>query len=190
MISLLEEPLLWRLCFFYTVSFGGFLGLSHSMPSFLRDQYSVDPLACGHLTALIALIGTLFRPIGGFLADKIGGPPLLAPLLAAIGLSYILVGQLPGLELMIGLLTLMTIFLGMGSGVVFQLLTHRFPSHIGAATGIVGALGGLGGFFLPIFLGSAKQVSGSFGAGFLALGLVAAAAAISARNLVAEGGKL
>lgn len=186
MISALKEADLWWFCFFYSITFGGYVGLSGFLPIFLCDQYSVDPVVSGHLTALVALIGSLFRPVGGFLADRLGGARMLAPLLAAIGLSYILVAHLPGLELTIGLLVAAAVCLGMGNGVVFQLVPQRFPNQVGAVTGIVGAVGGLGGFFLPTLLGSAKQMSGSFVAGFLALGLASAVAAISARNLTAE----
>jgi NNP family nitrate/nitrite transporter-like MFS transporter len=185
MISALKEIDLWWFCFFYSITFGGYVGLSGFLPIFLRDQYSLDPILSGHLTALVALIGSLSRPIGGFLADRFGGARMLAPLLGTIGLSYILVAQSPGLDLMIGLLVVMAVCLGMGNGVVFQLVPQRFPNQIGTVTGVVGAVGGVGGFFLPTLLGSAKQWSGSFVAGFLALGLASAVAAISARTLTA-----
>jgi NNP family nitrate/nitrite transporter-like MFS transporter len=80
-------------------------------------------------------------------------------------------------------LALCMVALGMGNGAAFQIVPQRFRSQIGTATGIVGALGGLGGFVLPTLLGTLKQTTGSFGAGFLVLALVALAAAVALRSL-------
>ena len=63
--------------------------------------------------------------------------------------------------------------LGCGNGSVFQLVPQRFPRQIGIITGIVGAAGGIGGFFLPTVLGYLKQNAGSFGAGFGTFALIA-----------------
>ena len=59
--------------------------------------------------------------------------------------------------------------LGMGNGSVFQLVPQRFPKEIGVMTGIVGAAGGIGGFFLPNLLGGLKQLTGSFAGRLLGL---------------------
>jgi MFS transporter, NNP family, nitrate/nitrite transporter len=74
---------------------------------------------------------------------------------------------------------------GIGNGAVFQLVPQRFSSQIGIATGTVGAIGGLGGFFLPILLGSVKESSGSFATGFVILAVFAAIAVVALRALVA-----
>ena len=65
----------------------------------------------------------------------------------------------------------------MGNGSVFQLLPQRFPTSVGMLTGIVGAAGGLGGFFLPSILGLLKDRTGSFGIGFGVLTVLAASGA-------------
>jgi NNP family nitrate/nitrite transporter-like MFS transporter len=62
--------------------------------------------------------------------------------------------------------------LGMGNGSVFQLVPQRFPREIGVITGVVGAAGGVGGFFLPTLLGSLKQATGSFAGGFVCFATV------------------
>ena len=67
----------------------------------------------------------------------------------------------------------------MGNGAVFQLVPQRFPKEIGVITGIVGAAGGAGGFFLPTLLGGIKQTTGSFGGGFLTLALVGLTVAVA-----------
>jgi NNP family nitrate/nitrite transporter-like MFS transporter len=181
--SLLREPDLWWLCGFYAVTFGGYVGLSSFLPIFLRDQYGVTPLQAGYLTAAAAFAGSLARPIGGIVADRVGGVRLLAIVLVVVSGAYALASRLPPLALMAAALALGMVALGMGNGAVFQIVPQRFRRQIGAATGIVGALGGLGGFALPTLLGTLKQTTGSFGAGFLALALVALAAAGVLRGL-------
>jgi MFS transporter, NNP family, nitrate/nitrite transporter len=81
----------------------------------------------------------------------------------------------PATQLLVTGLTL----LGMGNGAVFQLDAQRFPGEIGVITGLVGAAGGLGGFVLPNVLGSLKQLTQSYGSGFLAFALVGAAGAVA-----------
>jgi NNP family nitrate/nitrite transporter-like MFS transporter len=77
------------------------------------------------------------------------------------------VSQLPPLALVTTLLFFGMLFLGMGNGAVFQLIPHRFKDEIGRITGIVGAAGGIGGFFVPTILGTLKQVTGTYEPGFL-----------------------
>ena len=69
--------------------------------------------------------------------------------------------------------------LGMGNGSVFQLVPLRFPKEIGVITGIVGAAGGVGGFFLPSMLGFLKDQTDSFSGGFFAFGAVGLFSAIT-----------
>jgi MFS transporter, NNP family, nitrate/nitrite transporter len=63
----------------------------------------------------------------------------------------------------------MGVFLGLGNGAVFKLVPGEFPENPGAATGIVGAVGGFGGFFPPVVMGLVKGWTGSFAIGFLGL---------------------
>jgi NNP family nitrate/nitrite transporter-like MFS transporter len=60
-------------------------------------------------------------------------------------------------------------FLGAGSGAVFKLVPLEFPNDAGAAAGIVGAAGGLGGFFPPVFVGLVKDAEGTYTYGFVGL---------------------
>jgi NNP family nitrate/nitrite transporter-like MFS transporter len=181
---LLREADLWWFCLFYSVTFGGYVGLSSFLPLFFRDQYGVSPLGAGYLTALVAFAGSGARPVGGYLADKLGGVRLLSVLLLAVAGVYGLVSRLPPLGAMAALLMAGMICLGISNGAVFQVVPQRFRDEIGAATGYIGALGGAGGFFLPTLLGTMKHVTGSFAPGFVILGLVALAAAVSLRALV------
>jgi len=162
---------LWWFCLFYSATFGGYVGLSSFLPLLLRDQYGVTPVTAGYLTGLAAFIGSGARPIGGYLADKVGGVRLLTIVLLGIACFYLLASRQPALPLMVALLLVGMACLGTGNGAVFQLVPRRFSQEIGVATGIVGALGGLGGFLLPILLGSVEQATESFSAGFLLLAL-------------------
>lgn len=177
-LAALKRRDMWWFCIFYSITFGGYVGLSSFLPLFLRDQYHVTPVTAGYLTALAAFTGSGLRPLGGWLADKVGGVRILLVLLTAICSLYALISQLPVLPLMMTLLVTCVACLGLGNGAVFQLVPQRFQVEIGVATGVVGALGGLGGFFLPMLLGNIKQLSGSFGTGFLVLASLALGAAV------------
>ena len=172
-LSALKHSEIWWFCIFYSVTFGGYVGLSGFLPIFFRDQYGVSPTTAGYLTALAAFVGSAVRPFGGFMADKYGGARMLSLLLSGIGVTYALSSQLPSLETMVVVLIIGMACLGMGNGAVFQMVPQRFPRQIGIATGLVGAVGGLGGFFLPNLLGSIKQASGSFKTAFMVLAAIA-----------------
>jgi NNP family nitrate/nitrite transporter-like MFS transporter len=174
---------LWWFCLLYSVTFGGYVGLSSFLPLFLRDQYAVTPASAGSITALAAFVGSGVRPIGGYLADRWGGVRLLSLLLAGIGIVYALGATLPAVDQITALLVFGMACLGLGNGAVFQLVPRRFSAEIGVATGVVGAIGGLGGFLLPILLGNMKQATGSFGPGFMVLAVVAFLALVVLRSL-------
>lgn len=161
-----QPDMLW-FCLLYGFTFGGFVGLASFLVIFLHDQYGLTRVMAGNATALCLLAGSLSRPIGGYLADRFGGTRMLTVLL--VGGSFGLVGMalLPPLWLAILFLFFLMACLGMGNGSVFQLVPQRFREEIGAATGIVGAAGGLGGFLLPNLLGWLKETTGSYGNGLL-----------------------
>jgi NNP family nitrate/nitrite transporter-like MFS transporter len=180
---------MWWFCLLYSVTFGGYVGLSSFLPLFLRDQYALDPVSAGSMTALAAFVGSGIRPIGGYLADRVGGVRLLTVVLVGISATYLCVSALPPVNVAGVLLVAGMACFGVGNGSVFQLVPQRFSAQIGIATGMVGAIGGLGGFFLPILLGGVKESSGSFAAGFVVLAAVAALSVVALRVLVAvEGG--
>jgi NNP family nitrate/nitrite transporter-like MFS transporter len=176
--SVLRSPDLWWICLLYAVTFGGYVGWSSFLPILLRDQYGVSPITAGYLTAIAALAGSGVRPLGGYLADRFGGVSMLLALLPAIGLIYIAAAHLPALGVMMGLLVAGMACLGMGNGAVFQLVPGRFPKGLGLATGVVGAVGGLGGFLLPSLLGAVWEASSSFGPGIAVLAGMAFSAVV------------
>jgi NNP family nitrate/nitrite transporter-like MFS transporter len=183
-LTVLRVPELWWFCLLYSVTFGGYVGLSSFMPLLLRDQYHVAAVTAGYLTALAALAGSALRPVGGYVADRIGGVRLLSVLLAGIAATYLAASRIPGLTGMVALLVTAMVCLGLGNGAVFQLVPQCFRRQIGIATGVVGAVGGVGGFFLPTMLGQFKQSTGSFQLGFVVLGSVALLSLVLLRGLM------
>jgi NNP family nitrate/nitrite transporter-like MFS transporter len=161
----------WWFCLFYAVTFGGFVGLASYLNLLFHDEYGLEPVHAANLVTACVLVGSLLRPLGGYLADRFGGVRLLAFLYGGIGLTMLAMTFLPPLVYAVPSLMLGMAFLGMGNGAVFQLVPQRFPESIGVLTGIVGAAGGVGGFLLPSLLGGLKQSSGSAGGGFLLFAL-------------------
>ncbi|MBM7653892.1 MFS transporter [Neobacillus cucumis] len=157
----------WFFCLLYSVTFGGFVGLSSFLSIFFVDQYQLSLVTAGDFVTLCVAAGSFFRPVGGAIADKIGGTRLLTFLFIAVALCMLGVSLLPPLALVTALLFFGMLFLGMGNGAVFQLIPQRFQKEIGMITGIVGAAGGIGGFFVPNVLGTLKQITGSYAPGFL-----------------------
>lgn len=175
--SVLKEADTFWFCLFYSVTFGGFVGLASFLGIFFYDQYGLTKVMAGHITALCVFGGSFFRPVGGYLADHFGGVRTLNYLLGATGLLMGAMFFLPPFSAAVTLIFTAMICLGMGNGSVFQIVPLRFPKEIGVITGVVGAAGGLGGFFLPTFLGYFKQTAGSYGVGFLIFAAVSFLAA-------------
>ena len=186
MREVLGEADLWWFCLFYSVTFGGYVGLSSFLPLFLRDQQGLAPAAAGLLTAVAALVGSGARPIGGWLADRIGGRRLLTAALTGLAIAYALVASGPALGPLTALVILAMACCGLGNGAVFQLVPLRFRAEIGMVTGIIGAVGGIGGFCLPMLLGTVRQYAGSFGPGFVLLALAAAAVGVALQALTTK----
>ncbi|MBI4743051.1 MAG: NarK/NasA family nitrate transporter [Betaproteobacteria bacterium] len=178
-LKVLKDKDAWWFMFFYSVTFGGFVGLASSLTIYFNTQYGLDAKTAGFFTAACVFAGSLVRPIGGNVADRIGGIKSLSAmyLLAAIFLAIASIG-LPQAWMALLVFVLAMLALGMGNGAVFQLVPQRFRKEIGVMTGLVGMAGGVGGFYLASSLGYAKQTTGSYQIGFLifaALALLALA---------------
>lgn len=184
LVDLMRLPSVYWLCLLYGVTFGGFVGFCSVMPIFLHDQYGLNIVEAGSLTALCGLLGSLIRPVGGFAADRLGGMVLLGPVLAAIGGIMMGLGLLPAIGWAVVLLIGGISAMGFGNGVVFQVVSERLPKQIGIASGVIGAAGGFGGFLLPLFLGLLKDLSGTFRTGLWLFAAVSGAAALSVAVLI------
>jgi NNP family nitrate/nitrite transporter-like MFS transporter len=154
------------MCFFYSLTFGGFVGLTSYLTLFFTDQYHLSHVRAGDFTTMVVVAGSFLRPVGGWLADRIGGYRFLLMLLSAAAALFAAMSTLPPLAVGTALMFLAMGTLGMGNGAVFQLVPLRFSTQVGIVTGIVGAAGGLGGFFIPFGLGYLKGKTGFYGTGF------------------------
>ena len=163
----------WLFCLLYSVTFGGFVGMSTYLTIFFNTQYELSAVRAADFTTICVIAGSFFRPVGGWLADKLGGIRMLLALYGGVSILLLCISSLPALPVITALLFVMMMMLGMGNGAVFQLVPQRFHKEIGIITGIVGAAGGLGGYFLPKILGNIKESSGSYMTGFIILSGVA-----------------
>ena len=164
----------WALTLFYFLSFGGFVAMFLYLPKLLTGVHHLSKTDAGYRAAGFALLAVVARPVGGWLSDRIGAERVLRisftamiALGVALGLSYKHI-----VPLTIACLT-SAIALGLGTGAVFKLVALWFPNDIGAVTGVVGAAGGLGGFFPPLVMATVKSIFGSYLLGFLLLAGVA-----------------
>ena len=180
-LSVFRHADTWWFSLFYAITFGGFSGLASYLGIFFYDIYGDQAMSggltmvqIGYLVTITVIAGSIFRPIGGYIADRIGGMKFLQILFACISICAFLVTTMPSSFLVMLLITsTMMACLGMGNGSVFQIVPQRFQEEIGVMTGIVGAFGGLGGFLLPNYiLGPLKQATGSHVAGFMTLACI------------------
>lgn len=178
-LAVLAERDTYLFSLFYGVTFGGFVGLASFLSILLHDQYGISKVAAGDLTSLCVVAGSFLRPVGGLLADRLGGIRMLSILYGAAALLALGIAQLPALWLAVTLLFLLMGCLGIGNGSVFQLVPQRYGKRVGIATGILGAAGGLGGFFLPTIVGSLKQMTGSYAGGLAVLAGLAVVALVA-----------
>jgi len=157
----------WLLMFFYAISFGGFVGLSSFLPIYFHDQFALSPVKAGYFTAACVFAGSFVRPIGGFVADRIGGTRSLSLVyLFVAAILFTVARSAFSAEATLLLFILGMSALGMGNGAVFQLVPQRFRQDVGLMTGLVGMTGGVGGFYLAASLGYAQQFTGSYEFGF------------------------
>ena len=159
-------------CFYYTVSFGGFVGLASSYVLYFKSEFGLTPVHAGDLAALCTAAGALLRPSGGALADRIGGIRALYRCYSVAGLALVLVAIGRHLGWNVTMLLFASGALGMANGAVFQLLPQRFGKDLGVMTGLVGAGGGIGGFYLASSLGYSKGLTGSYLAGLAVFSLL------------------
>ncbi len=165
-----SSKIAWVLSLFYFLTFGGFVALALYMPTFLLEIFALTPTDAGARTAGFVALATIMRPVGGILADKLGGAKVLIFVFAAIAVLSLLLSFTTITLFTIGALGCAAA-LGLGNGAVFKLVPQYFSKETGTVTGLVGAFGGLGGFFPPLELGLVKDATGSYTIGFMLLSL-------------------
>jgi len=163
-----REPLAWVLSLFYFLTFGGFVALGIYLPTLLKDIFGLSATDAGARVAGFVVVATLMRGFGGYLADRFGGAQVLALVLMLIAVLSLGLTSSGMVLFTIGALGTAAM-LGLGNGAVFKLVPEYFPKETGTVTGLVGAAGGLGGFFPPLVLGMIRGRTGSYTLGFVLL---------------------
>ncbi len=169
----------WAFFLIYAITFGGFVGMSAYIAVLLIALYHIPKIDAGLLMAALAFTGATIRPLGGLLADRFTGPRALRYALSGIALVDLLFAfaapaRLPGVVA----LFLLYVCFGVGNGAAFQIVPMRWPDRRGLMTGLIGAAGGIGGFYIPVILGIAKQQTMSYRGGFAIFASLAIVAAL------------
>jgi NNP family nitrate/nitrite transporter-like MFS transporter len=168
-----------QLALIYALGFGGFVAFSVYLPAYLVNAYGLDRADAALRTAGFVVLAVLARPVGGWLSDRFHPIPVLVvnflvtaamAVLAALELELLPAGTVAFLT--------MAVMLGSASGACFALVARLAPADkVGSVTGIVGAAGGLGGFFPPLVMGAFYTQTGSYFFGLILLALTALALA-------------
>jgi NNP family nitrate/nitrite transporter-like MFS transporter len=181
----LRSQMTWILSLYYFLTFGGLVAMGLFLPVLLTEVFPSQLLEgagkfdAGFRAAGFAALATLLRPVGGSLADRVGGQKVLIWVFPAVAvLALCMAGALaldtPSLFLFsVGALG-MAAAIGLGNGAVFKLVPQYFPQSVGSVTGLVGAAGGLGGFFPPLVIGVLREATGTYTWGFVLLALFSA----------------
>lgn len=175
--ALAREPIAWHLCLFYFVTFGGFVFFANYLPQLLGDWFPQDRHDAALQAAIFTIGATLARPVGGWLADQVGGLKVLTWVFAFIVLTRLLLAWQAGnanIVIVTDLLLATAVGFGFGNGAVFKLVAQYFPKDTGLISGVVGCAGGLGGFFPPLIMGAVRDRTGSYALGFIVLSTLAA----------------
>ncbi|PXX43236.1 nitrate/nitrite transporter [Undibacterium pigrum] len=176
-LAVLKDKDAWWFMFFYSVTFGGFSGLASSLTIYFNTQYGLTPVTAGYFTAACVFAGSLVRPMGGRIADRIGGIKTLS-VMYTIASAFLFIASI-GLQsatAAVCVFVIAMLALGTGNGAVFQLVPQRFRKEMGVMTGLVGMAGGIGGFYLAASMGYSRQITGSYQIGlslFASLAIIA-----------------
>lgn len=164
---------LWFM-FFYAVSFGGFVGLACYLTVYFHAQYGLSPMAAGYCAALCCGVGSVFRPLGVRMAERLGGIRALALLFSSAALLLLIAGfGVASVWVALAVFAGVMLALGMGNGAVFQVVPQRFRSEMSEMTAMIGMAGALGGCLLVAVLGWSHQITGSYALGLLLFTLAA-----------------
>jgi MFS transporter, NNP family, nitrate/nitrite transporter len=173
-LAVLRERDTWVMMLVYSITFGGFVGMSSYVSLLLTAQYQLSKVDAGLFMAGLSFLGAMIRPIGGLIADRVSGVRVLLILLAGVALfNFAFALLMPPLAGGVALLVALYVCFGLGNGATFQLVPQRWRGKTGVMTGIIGAAGGIGGFYLPVVMGIAKESTGSYQLGFVTFGALA-----------------
>jgi NNP family nitrate/nitrite transporter-like MFS transporter len=169
-------PIARDLAVLYAITFGGFVAFGVYLPTFLKTVYGLDTTDAATRAAGFVVLATLARPVGGWLADRVTGVPVLRWALGVVAAGAVVTAFQPRIVLATVAFLTMAAALGLGNGAIFAMVGTRVPAvSVGSVTGLVGAAGGLGGFLPPIVMGLVYQATGDYAIGLMLLSDVALA---------------
>ncbi|MEI8347723.1 MAG: MFS transporter [Pseudomonadota bacterium] len=144
----------WRYGFYYVIFFGAYVALAVTMPKYYIDVYKIDLVKAGLLTSFYIFPASLLRPLGGYLSDKFGPRRVTVWAFIVVILSCAML-SISGISLLTFLLLSIVLGTGMGVGKAsnYKLVANKYGQHMGVVGGLVGLLGGLGGWLLQILFG-------------------------------------
>ncbi|MES2148449.1 MAG: nitrate/nitrite transporter [Pseudomonadota bacterium] len=186
-MKVLKDPRVWRYCQYYSVVFGGYVGLALWMTKYYVSEYGFDMRLAALLAACFSLPGGVLRALGGWIADRFGAQSVTWWVMWVCWVCFFLLSYPPtemvirtvrgdlALHLAItpwmftGLLFVVGIAMAIGKASVFKFIGDDFTDNIGAVSGVVGLAGGLGGFVLPIMFGALVDLTGVRSSAFMLL---------------------
>lgn len=150
MLSPLKIVRVWRFGFYYFTVFGGFVALTLWLPKYYVDVYGYELRSAGLMTALFIFPASLIRPIGGIISDRVGARPVIASSFAVMAATLIALSTGLSIVPFVAVILVMGLAMGVGMAAVYTYIPRYFGNDVGAVGGLVGALGALGGFILPL----------------------------------------
>jgi len=172
-LAVLKYRNVWILSLFYFATFGSFVAFSIYLPTLLRDLFDLTAVDAGLKAAGFVVVATLSRPLGGYLADRYTSGKVLNIVFLGITLGALLLAFQTYNFILFTIAALsIAFFAGMGNGAIFKIVPQLFPNETGVVTGVVGAFGGIGGFFPPIIMGITADLTGEYALGFILLAMV------------------
>ncbi|MBC2803511.1 MFS transporter [Rhizobium ruizarguesonis] len=176
----LQNVQVWRFSLYYFFAFGGFVALSLWLPRYLVGVYGFNLETAGMIAAAYSIPGSIFRAFGGVLSDKKGARSVMYTMLAVSAVATLIL-SLPAVSpgtgpafgitpvIFIVVIFVLGFFMSLGKAAVYKHIPAYYPENVGAVGGIVGMMGGLGGFILPIAFGLLKDMTGLWSSCFLLL---------------------
>ncbi|MBR7781669.1 MFS transporter [Undibacterium luofuense] len=177
-LAMLKDSRVLRYCQYYSVVFGGYVGLSLWMVKYYVTEYGLDMKHAALLAACFSLPGGVLRALGGWLSDRYGAYKVTWWVMWVCWVAFFLLSYPQtdftvitvkgpqtfhigiGVEAFTALMFTVGIAMAVGKASVFKFISDEYSSNIGAVSGIVGLAGGLGGFILPIIFGAALDLTG------------------------------
>ncbi|MBA5805737.1 MFS transporter [Rhizobium changzhiense] len=177
----LQNVQVWRFSLYYFFAFGGFVALSLWLPRYLVGVYGFSLETAGMIAAAYSIPGSIFRAFGGVLSDKKGARSVMYTMLAVSAVATLILslpaasgggsGPAFGITPVIFIVVIFVLgfFMSLGKAAVYKHIPAYYPENVGAVGGVVGMMGGLGGFILPIAFGLLKDMTGLWSSCFLLL---------------------